>query len=398
MNTGESNTKENRSNESNGSNNRGTVICGWCSYDANPVEVKHCQNCGKPLVITYANTKDEVRKFKFAPGIGSLALALVLLLVGGGSYFFWQQLQVLTTTSSLNDSPDKAFSDTRLYSSMKEVSNVPEGTFNYGGAKIVAILTAQGTHKAMMQAHPNFHLRYTEPANNNSPGSTAGISMLLNGEVSFALSGKALEDDDYSKAKERGFSLQTVPVAIDGMGLYTHPALHIPGLSVQQLQAIYTGQITNWKEVGGPDLPITIVYLKSASNVTIVLGIEKNNLSSKMEYVRDNTTALRKVAATPGAISFSSATQMVNQRSIRPLAVAPLNSKEYVQLITDDRRINVKALQDNSYPLSRRVFVLIRRDNTPDQAAGVAYSNMLLSKEGQQFIEKAGLVPIRGDK
>ncbi|TFI53370.1 hypothetical protein BLD44_014450 [Mastigocladus laminosus UU774] len=396
MNTGESNTKEN-SNESNGSNNRGTVICGWCSYDANPVGAKHCQNCGKPLVITYAPSNDGVRKLKFAPGIGWLALAVVLLLVGGGSYFLWQQLQVLTTSSSLNNSPDKASSDIKLYNSMKEVPNVPEGTFNYGGAKIVATLTAQGTHKAMMQAHPNFHLRYTEPANNSSPSSSVGISMLLNGEVSFALSGKAFEDDDYNKAKERGFNLQAVPVALDGMSFYTHPDLPIAGLSVQQLQGIYTGQITNWKEVGGPDLPITIVYLKKATAVTMVLGIENNSLTSKMEYVRDNTTAFRKVAATPGAISFASATHIINQRSIRSLAVAPNNSKEYVPVITSDRRINVKALQDNTYPLTRRVFVLIRRDNTPDQAAGVAYANQLLSKEGQQFVEKAGLVPIRAD-
>ncbi|BAZ68036.1 hypothetical protein NIES4106_27940 [Fischerella sp. NIES-4106] len=397
MNTGESNTKED-SNGSNRSNNRGTIICGWCSYDANPVGAKHCQNCGKPLVITYAPTNDEVRKLKISPSIGWLALALVLLLVGGGSYFFWQQLQVLTTTSSLNNSPDNASSDIKLYNSMKEVSNVPEGTFNYGGAGVLAYLTAQGTHKAMMQAHPNFHLRYTEPPNNGSPSSSVGISMLLNGELSFAVSGKALEDDNYTKANKRGFTLQSVPVAIDGMGFYTHPDLRIPGLSVQQLQGIHTGQITNWKEVGGPDLPIIIVYLKKASVLTIVLGMEKNSLTSKMEYARDNTTSFRKVAATPGAIGFSSAAQIVNQKSVRPVAVAPNNSKEYVPLITNDRRINAKALQDNSYPLSRRVFVLIRRDNTPDQAGGVAYANLLLSKEGQQFIEKTGLVPIRGDK
>jgi phosphate transport system substrate-binding protein len=395
MNNGRFNTKKNRY------HNRGTVICGWCCYDANPVGEQRCQRCGKPLVITSASSSDGVGKLNFAPRMGWLALALVLLVVSGGGYLIWQQLQVLTTTTtttSFNNSSDKTFSDIRLYNSMKEVPNVPEGTFNYGGAAIVATITAQGTHKAMMQAHPNFFLRYTEPATNSGPGSSAGISMLLNGEVSFALSGKALEDDNFNQAKERGFSLQAVPVAIDGMGFYTHPYLRIPGISVQQAQAIYTGKITNWKEVGGPNLPITIVYLKKASTVTIVLGIDKNNLTSKLEYVRDNTTSFRKVATTPGAISFSSASHIVNQRTVRPLAIAPNNSKKYVPLITEDRRINADGLRDNTYPLSRRVFVLIRRDNTPDQTAGVAYTNLLLSKEGQQFVDNAGLVPIRGDK
>ncbi len=397
MNTGESNTKENGSNGANGSNNRGTVICGWCCYDANPIGAKHCKRCGKPLVITSAPTSDGVGKLNSTSRMGWLALALVLLLVSGGGYLIWRQLQILTTTTSLNNSSDNTSSDIQLYNSMKEVSNVPEGTFNYGGAKIVASLTAQGTHKAMNQAHPNFHLRYTEPAN-NSPSSSAGISMLLNGEVSFALSGTALKDADYSKANKRGFNLQAVPVAIDGMSFYTHPDVSVPGLSVQQLQAIHKGKITNWKEVGGPDLPITVFFLQNSSSIKRLLELQDNSLAPKAQYVRDNTTAFRKVAATPGAIGYTSAALIVNQKSVRPLAIAPDNSKEYVPLITDDYRINTKALQDGTYPLSRRIFVLIRRDNTPDQFAGVAYANLLLSKEGQQFVEKAGFVPIRGDK
>ncbi|MCX7595798.1 MAG: hypothetical protein N2235_18955, partial [Fischerella sp.] len=167
MNTGEFKTKEN------GSNHRGTVICGWCCYDANPVGVKHCQKCGKPLVITYAPTNDRVGKFNSTSRLGWLALALVLLFVSGGGYLIWQQLQVLTTTSSLNNLSDPTSSDIRLYDSMKEVLNVPEGTFNYGGARTLASLTAQGTHKAMNQAHPNFHLRYTEPSNNSPSSHTA---------------------------------------------------------------------------------------------------------------------------------------------------------------------------------------------------------------------------------
>jgi phosphate transport system substrate-binding protein len=67
-----------------------------------------------------------------------------------------------------------------------------------------------------------------------------------------------------------------------------------------------------------------------------------------------------------------------------------------VQPFTDDGKlVNAAALRDGTYPLTRRLFVVIRRDRTLDETAGVAYSNLLLSKEGQQFIEKAGFVPIR---
>ncbi|MCX7594700.1 MAG: substrate-binding domain-containing protein, partial [Fischerella sp.] len=220
----------------------------------------------------------------------------------------------------------------------------------------------------------------------------------IKGEVSFAFSGKAPEDADYSKANQRGFSLQAVPVGIDGMGFFTHQGVSIPGLSVEQLQAIYTGKITNWKQLGGPDLSIAAFYPKNSSYIKVFLGSQASNLSPKVQPVRDLTASFRKVAATPGAIAFSPVGLLVGQRSVRPLAISSQNNKEYVPIITDDRRINTKALQDNTYPLSRRVFVLIRRDNTPDQIAGVAYANLLLSKEGQKFVEKAGFVPIRADK
>ncbi|BAU06481.1 hypothetical protein NIES592_15175 [Fischerella major NIES-592] len=52
-------------------------------------------------------------------------------------------------------------------------------------------------------------------------------------------------------------------------------------------------------------------------------------------------------------------------------------------------------VEDGTYPFTRRLFIVIRRDGTPDRTAGIAYVNMLLSKEGQKLVEKAGYVPLR---
>ena len=379
-------------------NPKGTVVCIWCSYDANPIGAKRCHECGKRLVTTPLPTSNRVSKFDLIPSAFLLCIALVFVIFGGFGYYYGQQFRELKTTRSSEDSSsaDNSSTDIRLYNLMSEVPNVPEGTFHYGGAVLFASITAQGTHKAMNQAHPNFHLLYTEPRFGN-PGQSNSMIMLLNGEISFAQIALPIKDAEYSKAKDRGFTLEQVPVGIDAIVVFTHPDLSIPGLSVDQLQDIYKGKITNWKQVGGPDLPIVaFARPKVATLLHVLLGPEVDQVSSSVQYIRDYTDCIRKVASTRGSISFGGSGPIVGQRTIRPLALAKAHSHEYVQPFIDDgKQINAKEIRDNTYPMTRRLFIAIRRDGKIDEQAGVAYTNMLLSKEGQQFVEKSGFLPLR---
>ncbi len=373
--------------------NKGTIVCSRCTYDENPLGATHCQKCRQPLVINAKPSKDWI----FRPNLGWLNLILLSLLSGASAYFLWQQTQSLLTADSSNVPFNTVSSDIQLYNSMKDVPNVPSGTFNYGGSVIFAALSANGINEAINQAHPNFHLRYTEPRYNN-PGNATGINMLLDSELSFAQSSQPLEDKHYRKANERGFSIQQVPIAIDGFLLFTHPDVTIPGLSIEQIRDIYKGKITNWQQVGGANLPITAFAFnpKFGAALNVLLGPELGDLSPKVEFMRDYTDGVRKVASIPGAIGIGSTGAILGQSSIRPLALARGQTNNYVKPFTDDgKQINFPALRDGTYPLTRRLFVVIRRDGTPEQAAGVAYANLLLSKEGQQIVEKSGFVPLR---
>ncbi len=145
-------------------------------------------------------------------------------------------------------------------------------------------------------------------------------------------------------------------------------------------------------------MPITPLAFnpKFGAALNILLGPEIGKLSSKVQFMRDYTDGVRKVSSIPGAIGIGSTGAILNQQSIRPLAVAAANTKNYVPPFTEGgKRVNAVALRDGTYPLTRRLFVVIRQDGSIDEDAGVAYANLLLSKEGQQFIEKAGFVPIR---
>jgi phosphate transport system substrate-binding protein len=330
------------------------------------------------------------------PYIFILLIALIFSAFAAAGYYYGQQFRFLSNNDNSNLSSEKNSFDIQSYNSMKDVPKVPSGIFNYGGSTILATLVTHGMNQAISQAHPNFHLHYAEPTYNN-PGSSTGIKMLLNNEISFAQSAKPVEDQDYRTANERGFTIQQVPFALDGFLLFTHPSLVIPGLSIDQIQDIYKGKITNWKQVGGPNLPITAFALnpKYGAALNVLLGPELGNLSPKAQFMRDFTDGIRKVASIPGAIGIGSTGAILGQHSIRPLAVARSQTTNYINPFTDDgKQINAAALRDGSYPLTRRLFVVIRRDGTPDEAAGVAYANLLLSKEGQQIIEKSGFVAI----
>jgi phosphate transport system substrate-binding protein len=250
-------------------------------------------------------------------------------------------------------------------------------------------------HGAIAQFYPNFHLRYTEPPLNVPPGCSTGIGMLLDGELSFAQNGRSLSDAEYRKARERNFTLQQVPVAIDGIVFFTNRNIPLRGLSVKQLQDIFLGKVNNWRQVGGPDRAIAPISQdpKVHATLKLLLGDRLKNLGRNVKIVRDYTTAMRQVAATPGAISYSSASIAAGQRSIHLLSLARGSSKKYVSPVIGGG-VNVAALRDGSYPITRRLFIVIRRDRTPDEQAGVAYTNLLLSHEGQQIVEKSGFAAI----
>ncbi len=390
--------------------NRGMTVCNQCGYDTNPATATHCLKCGQALDVfpTKKGNKfiksqsKSLRELLFTPWAIWLGFGLLFLLLSWLIYSFFGNFSSVNKPDSVrvvnsDVSNQNISSDVKLYNSIKDVPNVPSGTFNYGGGNTFAALTAQGFHEAITRSHPNFRLRFTEPRDGKS-GGKKGVVMVLDSQLSFTLYGASLEDEHYNKALQRGFQIKQVPVALDMFVFFTHKNISIPGLSIDQLQDIYKGKISNWKEVGGPDLAIAPFARdpKSTNLLNELLGKEVDQLSSKVQLARDYTEIIRKVAATPGGISFGGSGPILGQKTIRPLAIAQANTKDYVQpFIDDNKQVNTTALRDGSYPMTRRMFVVYRLDDTIDQLAGEAYVNMLLTKEGQQIVEKAGLVPLR---
>lgn len=282
-----------------------------------------------------------------------------------------------------------------------QVQNVPAGIFSYGGSTSWAPIRLS-VDSALQAARPEFRLRYVDSASGTSR--KAGIRMLLDGQIQFAQSSRPVTPQEQQEAQQKGFSLREIPIAIDGIAIAVHPSLNLPGLTLEQLRGIYTGQITNWKQVGGADLPVTAFSRDPKLGGTMDLFNEqvlnKQGFGSSLEIVPTTTEALRKLAVTPGGIYFASAPEIVPQCTVKALPIARTNQfvapyQEPSATCPTRNQLNTKAFRDGTYPLTRNLLVIVKQNNDMEQKAGEAYANLLLSTPAQEAIAAAGFVRIR---
>jgi phosphate transport system substrate-binding protein len=211
-------------------------------------------------------------------------------LAGAAGAVFWRFNNVPAVFNSNNELKTESLANNQSKPANTEtlasVQNVPKGLFNYGGSTTWAPIRGK-VDSAIQTVWPQFRLRYTQP-NIGTVSSGSGIRMLLDNELSFAQSSTALQDKDYDQAKQRGFTLKEIPVAIDAFAVVVNPSLNISGLSVDRLNDIFAGKVTNWNQVGGPNLKIK-AYKKGSPES-----------GSHLEFVATTTEALNKVATEPG--------------------------------------------------------------------------------------------------
>ncbi|MGF1481563.1 MAG: PstS family phosphate ABC transporter substrate-binding protein [Cyanophyceae cyanobacterium] len=282
-----------------------------------------------------------------------------------------------------------------VYSTLTEVQNVPQGVFIYGGATTFAPLRSPVILAAINEAHPRFYPVYTESMDDQL-GSAREIQRLLADQISFAESSRSLRAAEKKTAQRKGFELAQIPVAWDGIAFFVHPELSIPGLTLSQISLIYTGKVSNWEELGGPNLPITPYSLNPPTSGTASIlqeAVLAGEFGATVEIVENTTLAIRQVAQTPGGIGYASAAVVVGQETVATIAIAGENGK-FVSPATS-AEVNTAAFADGSYPLTRKLYVVVKRDGSVDEQAGNAYANLLLSTQGQQLIEQVGFAPYR---
>ncbi|CCI03627.1 PstS family phosphate ABC transporter substrate-binding protein [Microcystis aeruginosa] len=332
-----------------------------------------------------------------------LTVMVTSALLGGIAWWLLNK-----TFPNLNDrSNSSSSSNNQISETLAAVKNVPEGLFNYGGSTTWAPIRKE-VDFIIQQVWPKFRLVYTEPTA-GTPGTGSGIRMLIENQLAFSQASRSLKDEEIQRAQQRGLTLKEVPVAIDGIAIAVHPDLPVSGLTITQLKDIYTGKIRNWRQVGGPNLAIIPYSRRKEDGGTVEFFIdqvlEKADFGDNIQYVYSTTPALRKVSQNPGGIYYASAPEVVPQCGIKTLPlgksenklVAPYQEPSIPSSQCPQKRnqLNELAFQKGEYPITRRLFVIIKQNGQLDEQAGEAYADLLLTDQGQELIEKAGFVPLR---
>ncbi len=324
-----------------------------------------------------------------------------------GGIAWWLLNKTFPNLNDRSNSSSSSPSNNQISETLAAVKNVPEGLFNYGGSTTWAPIRKE-VDFIIQQVWPKFRLVYTDPTA-GTPGTGSGIRMLIENQLAFSQASRSLKDEEIQRAQQRGLTLKEVPVAIDGIAIAVHPDLPVSGLTITQLKDIYTGKIRNWRQVGGPNLAIIPYSRRKEDGGTVEFFIdqvlEKADFGDNIQYVYSTTPALRKVSQNLGGIYYASAPEVVPQCGIKTLPlgksenklVAPYQEPSIPSSQCPQKRnqLNELAFQKGEYPITRRLFVIIKQNGQLDEQAGEAYVDLLLTDQGQELIEKAGFVPLR---
>ena len=207
----------------------------------------------------------------------------------------------------------------------------------------------------------------------NPTGSGAGIQAASEGRCDIGLSSRDLKDD------EKQTLTQTV-VAIDGIAIIVNPQNKAEDLTVEQIGKIYTGEITNWKEVGGEDHPIVLIGREAASGTRD--GFESiTKTKDKCKYTQELTSTgdvIQTVSGNENAIGYASLASVKD--SVKVLKVEGVTPSK-------------GTIQNGSYKIQRDFVLVTKKDGKLSDEAQ-KFFDFATSAKADDLIEKAGAIPV----
>lgn len=204
-------------------------------------------------------------------------------------------------------------------------------------------------------------------------GSGAGLEALVAGSTDIGDSSRALTDEE----KEKGL-VENI-VAIDGIATITNKNNTVKDLTTEQLSKIYTGEITNWKELGGKDQAIVVIGRESGSGTRSAFEelLKIENQCKYAQELNETGAVLAKVAGTDGAIGYVS---------------LDLVDDSVISLKLNGVEASEKTIKEGKY-LLQRPFVMATKGKIEEQKGNVrAVFNFIESEAGQKVLKKVGLI------
>ena len=208
----------------------------------------------------------------------------------------------------------------------------------------------------------------------NPTGSGSGIQAVSEGRCDIGLSSRALKDD------EKASGLKETIVALDGIAIIVNPQNPVKDLSLEQIAKIYTGEITNWKDVGGEDAEIVLIGREAGSGTRD--GFESITKTKDVCQYRQELTSTGDVITTvsqnPNAIGYASLAAIKD--SVKALTVNGVAPTE-------------ATVKDGTY-LVQRPFVLVTKEGAALSETAQKFFDFVTSADAASIISAAGAVPV----
>ncbi len=237
---------------------------------------------------------------------------------------------------------------------------------------------AQRVAEEFMKLHPDINVSV------RGTGSGNGIAALINGTCDIADASRPMKQSEIDKAKTNGINPVANVIAKDAIAIVINPKNPVSEISHEQLKKIYTGEITNWKQLGGPDMKIVPVTRDSSSGTFEIF--EEKILGKGVEMVStavvqgSNQAVKTTIAKTPGAIGYIGLGYV--DSSIKPLRF-------------DGVMPSKATVVDGSYEISRPLFMYT---NGTSKAVVQDFIDFVMSPEGQSIVEQVGYIAVKPTK
>ena len=237
-----------------------------------------------------------------------------------------------------------------------------------GSTSMEKVIGALG--EAFMEANSGVNFTY------NPTGSGSGITAVSEGRCDIGLSSRALKDSEVESG------LVGTVLAYDGIAVIVNPANTVEDLDIETIAKIYTGEITNWSEVGGADAEIVLVGREAGSGTRS--GFEElTETVDKCKYRQELTSTgdvITAVAQNPDAIGYASLASVKD--SVKALKVAGVTPSE-------------EAVKDGTY-LIQRPFVLVTKEGVALSPVAQAFFDYATKGQANDIITASGVVPANG--
>lgn len=237
-----------------------------------------------------------------------------------------------------------------------------------GSTSMEKVIGALG--EAFMEANSGVNFTY------NPTGSGSGITAVSEGRCDIGLSSRALKDSEVASG------LVGTVLAYDGIAVIVNPANTVEDLDIETIAKIYTGEITNWSEVGGADAEIVLVGREAGSGTRS--GFEElTKTVDKCQYRQELTSTgdvITAVAQNPDAIGYASLASVKD--SVKALKVAGVTPSE-------------ETVKDGTY-LIQRPFVLVTKEGVALSPVAQAFFDYATKGQANDIITASGVVPANG--